>query len=441
MMKRILGLLAILILLGVAAYLVYQLPPVHARLAWRVEGVRTKIVYALHPPEKAVFVPQQVSAAGAGLPPPAVRTTRTALPPTISPEPTASQPAATSASPLPATAMPTLATSPTPLPGRITLTGVVHEYQQMNNCGPTTLAMALSYWGWQGDQTDTRAVLRPAYLTVDDKNVNPAEMVDYVEAQTGLAALVRSGGDLEVLKRLIAAGFPVVVEKGFQPPDEYWMGHYELLTGYDEAAGVFTAQDSYIMPDLPVYYPEIQDHWWRDFNRVFLVVYPPEQQVQVMAALGPYADPQYGYQHGEELARAETTTLSGRDLYFAWFDLGTNLVALGDFKGAAEAYDRAFVIYPNLPEHDRPWRVLWYQSGPYEAYYGVERYADLLALANQTLATVGRPILEESYYWMGKARQAQGEMDKAVQDYRTALELNPNYAQAQQELAGLGLAP
>jgi hypothetical protein len=32
-------------------------------------------------------------------------------------------------------------------------------------------------------------------------------------------------------------------------------------------------------------------------------------------------------------------------------------------------------------------------------------------------------------------------MDKAVQDYRTALELNPNYAQAQQELAGLGLAP
>ena len=106
---------------------------------------------------------------------------------------------------------------------------------------------------------DTRAVLRPAYLTVDDKNVNPAEMVDYVESQTGLAALVRSGGDLEVLKRLIAAGFPVVVEKGFQPPDEYWMGHYELLTGYDEAAGVFTAQDSYIMPDLPVYYPKIQD--------------------------------------------------------------------------------------------------------------------------------------------------------------------------------------
>ena len=32
--------------------------------------------------------------------------------------------------------------------------------------------MALSFWGWQGDQRDTRAYLRPNFATVDDKNVN-----------------------------------------------------------------------------------------------------------------------------------------------------------------------------------------------------------------------------------------------------------------------------
>jgi hypothetical protein len=46
---------------------------------------------------------------------------------------------------------------PTPIPVKVVLGGIVHEYQQFNNCGPANLAMALSYWGWQGDQRDTRA--------------------------------------------------------------------------------------------------------------------------------------------------------------------------------------------------------------------------------------------------------------------------------------------
>jgi len=117
-MKRILWLLAILILLGAAAYLVYQLPPVHERLAWRVESVRTKIVYALRPPEKAVFVPQQAAAAEAELPPPAVRTTRTASLPTVSPEPAASQPAAADPSLPPPAITPTLLPRPPRSPGR-----------------------------------------------------------------------------------------------------------------------------------------------------------------------------------------------------------------------------------------------------------------------------------------------------------------------------------
>ncbi len=72
------------------------------------------------------------------------------------------------------------------------LSGIVHEYQQFNNCGPTNLAMALSFWGWQGDQRDTRRYLRPN-LEVDDKNVMPSEMVAYVEQFTELAALTRAG--------------------------------------------------------------------------------------------------------------------------------------------------------------------------------------------------------------------------------------------------------
>ena len=441
-MKRWLGGLLVVILLFLAAYFVYRLPPVYARLGWRVESLRTRVIYTLRPPEQAVFVPRSVAGVPANLPEPAVRTTRTVPVETEAPT---EAPAVPAGSPTaePAAPTPTFTPGPTatPLPGRAVLNGVVHEYQQMNNCGPATLSMALSYWGWQGNQTNTRAVLRPNFATVDDKNVNMDEMVAYVQSFTGLQAAARAGGDLATLKALIAAGFPVMIEKGFQPAGEDWMGHYELLSGYDDAYQVFYAQDAYIMADLPVPYADLSERWWRDFNHQFLVVYPPEREAELQAALGAYADPLYGYTYGAEQARQETAALSGRDAYFAWFNLGSNRVALGDYEGAAAAYDNAFVLYSHLPEAERPWRMLWYQSGPYQAYYQTGRYDDVLALGNQTLATVGRPILEESFYWLGMARAATGDLEKAIEDFRAAVAINPDSTLARQELMRLGAEP
>ncbi|HXQ37623.1 MAG TPA: hypothetical protein VN843_26665, partial [Anaerolineales bacterium] len=39
----------------------YYILPVHDRLAWRLELVRTQIKYFINPPEEAVFQPQQQS--------------------------------------------------------------------------------------------------------------------------------------------------------------------------------------------------------------------------------------------------------------------------------------------------------------------------------------------------------------------------------------------
>src|ERR1041384_644178 len=99
---------------------------------------------------------------------------------------------------------------PTPLPDYVLLQGVRHEQQYFNNCGPTTLAMALSYWGWQGDQHTIQPYLRP---NKDDKNVSPDEMAAYL-APHGFDSVVRVNGDVDTLRRFIAAGYPVIVEKG-----------------------------------------------------------------------------------------------------------------------------------------------------------------------------------------------------------------------------------
>jgi hypothetical protein len=430
---------SLLAVLGVclAGLIFYNLPPIHDRLAWRVENFRAKIKYAINPPQEVVFVPQEqqseldaiVQATMQALLP----SPTPSLPPTSTPTPTLPGPTST---PQPS---PTPTLTPTAVPEKVVLKGIKHEYQQMNNCGPATLAMGLSFWGWKGDQTDTRAFLRPNFRQYDDKNVMPAEMVNFVETQTNLKALVRVGGDLDMLKRLVAGGFPVIIEKGFQPPKEDWMGHFELVNGYDDNRERFITQDSYIMADFPLPYKEIESAWWRDFNYVYLVIYPPEREAEVLSILGPQADETYNYQYAAQRALDETSVLSGRDLFFAWYDRGTNLVALGDYSEAAKAYDKAFALYAALPLADRPWRMLWYQVGPYPAYYYTGRYQDVIELGNTTLSTLTEPVLEETYYWVGMARAAQGDMEKAIFDLKKAVDLNPNSTPASQELRRMGI--
>ncbi|MEJ2413618.1 MAG: hypothetical protein P8Y34_11610, partial [Anaerolineales bacterium] len=122
-----------------AAVLIYRIPAVNARLSWRIEGLRTRLVYKFNPPDKAVFVPGESTP----LPTPAITT----LPAT--PEPTTSE----------ATEQPTEMApgmTGTPLPDQVILDHVIYvdQHERWNYCGPANLAMALNYWGWPGDRDD-----------------------------------------------------------------------------------------------------------------------------------------------------------------------------------------------------------------------------------------------------------------------------------------------
>jgi tetratricopeptide (TPR) repeat protein len=400
---------------------VYNLPPIHNRVAWRVENVRVAIKRYFNPPEQVVFVPQeQVDAI--------VQATLTGMAP------------AATVTPLPntATAVPIPSITPTSIPESITLGGIRHEYQKFNNCAPTSLSMVLSYWGWQGYQYQTRAYLRPSF-EIDDKNVNPFEIVDFVKKNTEFDALWRAGGDLELLKRLVAAGYPVLIEKGLDPHDDAWLGHYQVISGYNDAKGQFLVYDSYEGPPEAYGVPyEVIGQFWRHFNFVYVVVFPPERAAEIQSILGPNSDPVQNFQYAAQLALNEVNSLSGREQFFAWFNRGTNLVHLQDYAGAAQAYDAAFALYASLPDDERPWRLVWYQDGPYAAYYYTGRYQDVINLAHSTLSNVDKPVLEETYYWRGRAKAALGDRAGAIEDLKRAYELNPNSTPAGAELQGLG---
>ena len=64
--------------------------------------------------------------------------------------------------------------------------------------------MLLSFWGWEGDQHVVEKVIKPLK---EDRNVMPYEMLEYVNEQTSLTGVVRYGGDIDMVKKLVAAGF------------------------------------------------------------------------------------------------------------------------------------------------------------------------------------------------------------------------------------------
>ena len=103
--------------------------------------------------------------------------------------------------------------------------------------------------------------------------------------------------------------------------------------------------------------------------------------------------------------------------------MGTNFVNLGMHDVAAQAYDQAISL-------GLPWRMMWYQFGPYEAYFATERYDDMIAIARQNQNDGGGHYVEETWYYLGMAREGRGEYDKALQNYDTALNFNPNFTPA-----------
>lgn len=316
----------------------------------------------------------------------------------------------------------------TALPENYQIANFRHEYQGWNNCGPATLTTALSHYGWQDDQLTAAHWLKP---DSEDKNVSPWQMVAFVNEMTPQRALMRYGGTLDLLRTLIANDFPVVIEAGYQPEGYDWMGHYLLVMGYDQPGGTFLTQDSFLGPDRPYSAEEI-DYHWQHFNRLFIVVYAPEREGDLLALLGADADAQANAARALEAARQEAATDSSNP--FAWFNMGTSYVALGRYDEAAVAFDQARNTGNGLP-----WRMLWYQFGPFEAYYQIGRYEDVIALAQYNLATTpeGEHPIEETYYYAGLARAAMDDNERATLNLRQAALINPNFQPAADALAQL----
>ncbi|HVU14871.1 MAG TPA: C39 family peptidase [Phototrophicaceae bacterium] len=321
-------------------------------------------------------------------------------------------------------------TAPAGLPSSARLSGFTPVYQLFNRCAAGALTIDLSYYGWKGTYYDTIHYLNPSD---DDVAVRMDEMQTFAEMQ-GLKAVYRSGGTIDLLKSLVAAGFPVLVKNAYYDGADAFkdfMGHNRVVMGYDDSKQEFYTFDSLLGngPDntgRPIAYTDLENRW-RIFNRIFLVLYKPEDEARLQQALGNYWDDNYANQMA--LYQAQQELNGGKPDSYTVFDMGTAEVALGQYDQAAANFDEARKL-------GLPWRMMWYQYGPFEAYLHVGRYDDVITLARDVIATTDG--VEETYYYAALAYEGKGDTTSAINNLKTAIWHNANYQVAKDELAKLG---
>lgn len=401
--------LAILFIM-IAGILIYQIPAINLRVSWRLDIAKTYIRNVINPVgEVPTPLPQPVAAITTfPTPTPASLETETPVP-TPTPEIT-----------------PTQTAVPTQLPDAVDLGAPQWEKQTPNNCGPATLSLYLKTHNWDGDQTLISDLLKPE---TGDRNVNVEELTYFVRTRTGwLNAEYRVGGDIELMKKFLAAGLPVMIEEGdlldseYWPNDDRWAGHYLLLTGYDDTTQTFIAQDTFRKPNIKVPYSSVQENW-QAFNYVYLLLFRPDQTELVKSILGEDWDADKNRRKALELAESQTTSDPGNA--FAWFNLGSNLVYFERYQEAGQAYDTARQI--GLPQ-----RMLRYQFGPFFAYFFGGRNDDLLVLTEYALQRT--PNSEETLLWRGWGKYRAGDTTAAISDFQAALAEHPFYEDAKYAL-------
>ncbi len=313
-----------------------------------------------------------------------------------------------------AASVPGVAVAPTP--ARVLLQPIQHEYETWNNCAPVTSEMVLSYYGILKRQTEIAPVLRP-----HPKNfsVRIDQIAGYLD-QFGLESRPLIGGSLAQLKALVSNNIPVVVEDQLSLQEDY--GHFRVVRGFDDAAGVVIFGDSYYGPTNRLTYGLYQELWKRH-NFVFMPVYKPAQRPLAQAILGADFSPAQNAEHA--LNDARQAVAAHPDDGFAWLNFGSDLYRAGQLQEARTAWERTQQL-------QLTGRTLWYTIWPAAVYNQLGDFQRAMQVVAIPLAT--DPTNAEALLEQGNAYRGLGNKDRARADYALAIEVDPSLLPARQAL-------
>jgi hypothetical protein len=318
-----------------------------------------------------------------------------------------------------------MTTSTQPLPTQALLNNGYYVHQTFNNCGEAAYSMALSFYGVHMGQQALADILRPDNNTTgagDDKSTTPDEIATQA-ATYGLAAYFRPDGNIDLLKRFVAAGFPVMTRTLLNTSEDY--AHYRVVIGYDDTSSTIIDEDGIQGNHAAFSYDDFMT-LWKPFNYEYIVFAAPGQQAEVEAILGADSDAAAAWRGAAEAA---TTALAANPTdTVAEFDLSVADYYIGDYRASTQAFKSA---ESTLSPH-----ALWYQIEPIASYYETGNYSEVFSLAQQIIAA-GNAAYPELYVIEGESYLKQNNATSAKQAFQTALMYNKNLSSAQTALAAL----
>ena len=213
------------------------------------------------------------------------------------------------------------------------LDALKYQPQNLNNCGPVTAMSVLSHYGVRVSQAQAANALKDS---PQDPQVSSLELYDYLTS-FGLRGVIRYGGSPELIRELVAAGFPVVVQQRLQSGSN--TAHFRTVYGY--TSGSLLSSDPLLGPSLRLSDSTFQS-LWRYYNGEYLVMYRPAQESKIRAILGDDYSVAGNWQRILKLEQ-QNVKRAPSDPYF-WWGLGKAQLRLGNAQAAARSFDKAVNI-------------------------------------------------------------------------------------------------
>jgi Tfp pilus assembly protein PilF len=281
--------------------------------------------------------------------------------------------------------------------------------QRRDYCGPCTIELVLRYWKGGLDLTNSDIARR---VKLPQAGTPIHRMTEFFRL-LGFNTL-RCIAPPDMLKKLVDAGFPVIVEE-----EAAGQSHVTVVIGYDDEAGTIELQDPMTHHVLPIPIA--------DFNRF--------RQIHFDSAIVAY--PAHGG-HEETLARLGLIS----DEVLALLDQASVAIETGNLPLVAELMERATQIRPQhglawarwLQALLQQWRVAQDRLRSFPAQLSLlenhETAPDMQKLRSQFYSVLERarlaqPQAEFIYLYEGYAALLDGDLPPALDAFQKAHELAP----------------
>lgn len=296
-----------------------------------------------------------------------------------------------------------------PIPdNKILENGGYHIFQTFNNCGPAALSMTLSYYGIIESQSKLGSELRPYQIKSginDDKSVTLSEIAEK-SRQYGFTPYLRPNGTPELLINFIAQGIPVLARTWTGPDED--IGHFRVIKGYNSQKGILIQDDSLQGKNLEYTYANFNEIWEK-FNFEYLVMVPDEKIKLAELIIDQDLDEQAAWNRA--LINAQNNLLINPEDIYSRFNLSIALYHTGRLQESVDEFEKI--------ESRLPFRTLWYQIEPIEAYYKLKNYNKVFTMTDKIL-NGGNRAYSEVYRIRGNIYNELGETIKAAEEFRKA---------------------